>query len=155
MSNTQSSTTPTTPNGATVLRWVFLGIAIVLGVMQVKSYMAEVKADRANKVRVAQAYAAAHPPAQVTHPVEALVLMHECTTPCPAHVGWSYKIRTDGDPIRIKYHGCTEWFDQPGKGSFPAPKCFQPGEAQFVSSDEVHPNVKVWVYKKTTVEGGR
>jgi hypothetical protein len=95
------------------------------------------------------------PPAPPPPPrmVEALVLEHECNTPCSAFVGWSYKVRTDGDSIRIKYQGCTDWFDQPAKEDKPAPKCFQPGEAQFASPlDE---KVKVWVYKRITVQGGQ
>lgn len=99
----------------------------------------------AEKAAVAK-YAATHTP-KSARTVEALVLQKECLTPCSAYVGWSYKVRTDGDPIRIKYQG-TDWFDQPAKGDFQAPKGFQPGETQFVSPDKKNPHVRVWVYKK-------
>jgi hypothetical protein len=92
------------------------------------------------------------PPSHI--PQEALVLQHECLTPCSSFVGWSYKIRTDGDPLRIKYNGC-DWFDQPARGQFQAPKCFQPGEAQFKSPEEKNPHVQVWVYQKIAVPIGR
>ena len=86
---------------------------------------------------------------------EVLLLEQECLSPCSSYVGWNYKVRTDGDPIGIRYHGCSDWFDQPGKGNFPAPKCFKPGDAEFRSSDEKNLHVRVQVYRKTTVQGGR
>ncbi|MFA6353906.1 MAG: hypothetical protein WCW93_03160 [Candidatus Paceibacterota bacterium] len=89
------------------------------------------------------------PPAPVKQ-VKALVLENECLTPCKSFVGWSYQVRTDGDPIRIKYQNA-DWFDQPGQGDFQAPKGFQPGEAVFLSSDKKKPHVKVWVYKEISV----
>jgi hypothetical protein len=95
------------------------------------------------------------PPTTYYAPVEALVLEHECVTPSSSFVGWGYKVRTDGDPLRIKYNGCSEWFEQPARGQFQAPGCFTPGEALFASRDEKNPHVKVWVYRKITVQGGR
>ncbi len=89
--------------------------------------------------------------AQVSSSREALLLEQECLTPCNRFVGWSYKVRTNGDPIGIKYHGCTDWFNQPGKGDFSAPNCFRPGKAEFKSLDENNPRVPVQVYKRITV----
>lgn len=79
--------------------------------------------------------------------MEVLVPTETCWTPCSAYVGWGYKVRTDGDPLQIKYQGC-DWFDQPGKGDFSAPKGFRPGNAQFVSGDKEHLNVRVQIYRK-------
>lgn len=88
------------------------------------------------------------PPTSVaTQQVEALVLENECFTPCSSFVGLNYNIRTEGDPLRIKYNGC-DWIDRPAKGATKAPKCFRPGEAQFASSD-LH--VKVQVYRKILI----
>jgi len=104
--------------------------------------------DKTTVTAVAKTSIAPPPPPQT---VEALVPEHECLTPCTAFVGWQYKVRTDGDPLRIKYHDCADWFDQPAKGQFDAPKCFRPGEAEFESSDKTNPHVQVWVYERTNI----
>ncbi|KKQ20800.1 MAG: hypothetical protein US33_C0012G0013 [Parcubacteria group bacterium GW2011_GWC1_36_9] len=83
--------------------------------------------------------------------VEALVLTYEGITPCSSFVGWSYKVRTDGHPLRIKYKGC-EWVERPSEGNFEAPKTFEPGDALFASPDLLHPNVRVQVYKKIQIQ---
>lgn len=80
--------------------------------------------------------------------VEALVLQKECLTPCSSFVGWNYKVRTDGDPIRVIGKDYT--WDIPGKGAANPPKNFQPGETRIVSLGK-NPQVDVWVYKKITI----
>ncbi len=87
------------------------------------------------------------PPPQQT--VEALVPKGECVTPCSNFVGYDYKIRTDGDPLRIKYNGC-DWVDRPARGLF-TPKCFNPGDTEFESPDKANPHVKVWVYERVNI----
>ena len=112
-------------------------------------YSKIVKEEKAQAEKVAaEKYAASHPPAQIAT-TEAFVLTHECVTPCSGFVGYNYKIQEQGD-IRIKYNGCTDWFDQPAGVKLPAPACFLPGEAQFVSPKE-KPQMRVEVYKKITV----
>ena len=90
------------------------------------------------------------PPATVAtaKPVETLVLMYEGITPCSIDIQYRAKIRTDGDPLLIKFTGVAEWFPHPGKGAVDGPKGVQAGETKFVSADTNRPNVKVWVYKK-------
>ncbi|MBU0999075.1 hypothetical protein KKG24_02080 [Patescibacteria group bacterium] len=88
------------------------------------------------------------PPAPPAPPVEALVLEKECLTPCSSFVGWNYKVRTDGDPVRV-YNANYSW-EIPGKGMANPPKNFKPGDAQIISSGK-NPQVGVWVYKKITV----
>lgn len=149
---------PATPNNApSSLPLMVLILAIILGVTwgisSLKSSSNAKYIKQQNEKQAAENYAATHAPApQQTSqvPTEALVLMYEGWTPCTTFVGWSCKVRTDGDAIRIKYKGC-DWFNQPAKGDVPAPKGFQPGEAQIVSSDKNNPHVKVWVYKIITV----
>ncbi len=95
--------------------------------------------------------APATPPTETsTTTKEALLPEDVCMTPCHAFVGWNYKVRTNGDDLRIKYHGCSEWFEQPGKEDKPAPPCFQPGDAQFEVAEK-SPSVRVQVYKKIQV----
>lgn len=81
--------------------------------------------------------------------VEGLVPMYEGLTPCNTFVGWSCKVRTDGDPIKVSTKNYT--WEIKGKGETPPPKEFQPGEAEIVSSDPNNPHVKVWVYKKISI----
>jgi len=151
-----SATSPdsTKPEVQSLPAWGYGVIVALLLFFVIFGGVRSCNAKREARKAATASYAAAHPSAPTVAPVEALVLMHECFTPCSAFVGWSYKVRTDGDPIRIKYQGA-DWFDQPARGNFKAPKGFQPGEAQFASSDETNPHVKVCVYKKIIVQGGR
>lgn len=86
------------------------------------------------------------PPPQ---PVEALVLMHECMTPCSADIQWKFKIRTDGHAIKVKFPGMS-WYNMPAEGDVKFPFTMNAGEAFFASLDEKNPNVRVQVYKKIT-----
>jgi hypothetical protein len=119
---------------------ICLLLAIIVGVSSCH------KKAEAKKAKAAQQVANA--PATAT--VEALVLVQECYTPCSSFVGWSYKIRTDGHPLRIKYQG-SDWIDYPAEGNTNTPATFTPGETFFESSDPLHPNVRVQVYQKIKI----
>ena len=82
---------------------------------------------------------------------DALVLKSEKVTPCEAFVGYNYKIRTDGHPLRIKFKGC-DWIEFPAEGDFSPPATFEAGEARFASPDRLHQNVKVQVYEKVKIQ---
>lgn len=132
---------------------IALGLILFFSLQGYQAYSKKKEADEAAKAD----YKATHPTALVaqqsvaaTHTVEALIPTTECWTPCSAYVGWSYKVRTDGDPIRIKYNGA-DWFNQPAQGNFEAPDGFRPGDAQFVSSKEENPHVHVQVYRRAQV----
>lgn len=130
---------------------VVIVIALIMGYLHYKK--AETK-TRAEKI-AAEKYVATHPPAQ-QRTVEALVLEHECTTPCSANIAWKFKIRTDGHPLRIKFQGVRDEVTYPGEGDFQAPPKMTSGETKFVSADKEHPNVRVQVYRKiATVQRGR
>ena len=107
-------------------------------------------ARKAAEEEAKKAAAATQQQQRVVAPVEALVLEHECLTPCGSFVGWNYKVRTDGHPFRIKYQG-TGWV----KGGDKVPETFEPGEAEFVSDDSNNLHVLVQVYKKITVPRGQ
>lgn len=132
------------PGPAVVLIFVLLAM-VFLGVLHLANSSAK-KAGTEKKV----AKTSPAPPPTARKTVEMLVLKHACLTPCSAHVGWSYKVQTDGDAIRIKYSGCNSWFNQPAKENRAAPSCFRPGDAEFKSSGK-NPHVQVRVYKKVTV----
>jgi hypothetical protein len=73
----------------------------------------------------------------------------ECYTPCTLYVGWEGVIKTDGQPVRVKFNGKVEWLDLSGRANDKIPlEKFAPGEAQFASPDEAHPHFRVQVYKK-------
>ncbi|MEX2052534.1 MAG: hypothetical protein WD991_02485 [Candidatus Paceibacterota bacterium] len=97
----------------------------------------------------------ATPPPAPVEMVEALVLEHECLTPCSADIAWRFKIRTDGRPLSVKFQGVGQAVTYPGEGDFKAPSSMRSGETQFVSPDESHPHVRVQVYRKVTVPSGR
>lgn len=82
--------------------------------------------------------------------VEALVEKNTCFTPCSSFVGWSYKVRTNGDPVRVSTQRYS-WELKDKLGITPPPKEFEPGEAEIVSLNEKNPHVKVWVYEKVKI----
>lgn len=87
-----------------------------------------------------------------------LVLESTCWTPCSANLQpHPTKIRTDGDPLWIKYQGVQHWSPHPGKGAVEFPPGVEVGETKFVSrdssdtiegkEDSKNPHVQVWVYR--------
>ena len=148
MSTTTPTPTPTSGNNnagasamvqsAPVWIWALLGAVIIGGIILLRSC----GGDKTSSTQ---------PTNSLPATVEALVLTYEGITPCSSFVGWSYKVRTDGHPLRIKYKGC-EWVERPSEGNFEAPKTFEPGDALFASPDLLHPNVRVQVYKKIQIQ---
>ncbi|MFZ3011721.1 MAG: hypothetical protein WA060_01845 [Minisyncoccia bacterium] len=84
-------------------------------------------------------------------PTEALVLMHECYTPCSTQIAWSFKIRTEGRPLRITFSGVRDSVSYPGEGDFRAPSQMRSGETFFDSPDKKNPHVRVQVYRKVNL----
>ena len=80
---------------------------------------------------------------------EALVLMHECYTPCNANIQWRFKIRTDGQAIRVKFQGVKDWFIIPAEGDVQCPQQLRSGMTEF-QSNEKNPHIRVQVYQKIT-----
>jgi len=128
---------------------IIMVLLIVWGTRGCKQHLKKAKVEK--QARAEQRAAAAQLVATSTAATEALVLTYKGLTPCKSFVGWDYKVRTDGHPLRIKYQGC-DWIDRPAEGDFNAPSTFQPGEAFFVSPDTNRPNVRVQVYKKVTIQ---
>jgi hypothetical protein len=105
---------------------------------------------RAEK-KAADERAAANPPAQTTpqQAVEALVLEHECYTPCSANINWKFKIIWGDNPLRIIYPG-GQVVDRRGKDEdFQAPSNMQAGETKFESLDPNNLHFRVLVYRVT------
>jgi hypothetical protein len=132
-------------------RLAVLGATFVL-LLSILSFFLPLTAKRVpEKVKSFDAWLASdptstyHPPAPS---VEALVPTESCKTPCSAFVGWRYKVRTDGDPFRAKYHGCKDWVEHPGKGDYKTPECFLAGIAEF---DNPHQSILIQVYKKVNI----
>ena len=128
---------------------VFWVIALVFVVWGIVSWVSSAR----EKAKAAE-YVKARPPAptlQAPAVVEALVLEHECTTPCSANIAWPFKIRGEGHPLRIKFQGVADWVSYAGEGDFQAPSQMRSGETQFVSLDPKRPHVRVQVYRKITV----
>lgn len=85
----------------------------------------------------------------------ALILMSECYTPCSADIQWKARIHTMGEPIEIKFPGIQEWFDHPAEGDAQAPRGVETGETFFRSANPSKEHIRVQVYKRITVQGGR
>ena len=92
------------------------------------------------------------PPAAKAVPVDALVLQAECWTPCSTNIDYKFKIRGEGNPLRVTFPGVGA-VDYPGEGDFKAPSQMRSGETHFVSLNAERPNVRVQIYKKITVDG--
>ena len=74
------------------------------------------------------------------------VLVSQCITPCSMFVGWGQRtVWADGYPLKIKYRGL-DWVEYPGvKDVFvKLPGEFQPGDAEFVSPQNLHLLVQVY-----------
>jgi hypothetical protein len=85
------------------------------------------------------------PPPQST--TEALVLEHECETPCSAIIAWRFKIVWGDNPLRITYPG-GQVVDRRGQDrDFQAPSSMMSGETKFESLDPDHPHFRVQVYR--------
>jgi hypothetical protein len=83
------------------------------------------------------------------HAVEALVLEHECYTPCSANIAWRFKIIWGDNPLRITYPG-GQVVDRRGKDEdFQAPSNMQSGETKFESLEPNNPHFRVRVYRVT------
>lgn len=132
--------------------WVLFGLAVCMllfwGGYKIFSSDDEKKTEkaRADSVKVAQQE-------QLKQPVEALIFVSECWTPCNTYIGYKYKIRGEGNPLRITFWKIDEPIDYPGEGDFKTPEKFQPGDTKFISLNKVRPHVRVQIYKKTTIQG--
>lgn len=82
---------------------------------------------------------------------EALVFAGECITPCKLDIQFKFKIRGEGNPLRITFPGVDQPVDYPGEGEFKAPEGMEKGDTYFTSLNEKRPNVRVQLYKKITV----
>jgi hypothetical protein len=137
-------TTNTTESSAATLKWVFLTVALVLGVWYAHNqYVAAKQVAAVKKVEAAQKaaeYAASHPPREsVDEPIR------QCTTPCSLYVGWAQRVKSDGQPVLIKFHGKTDWLSLSGRGNDKGTlDQFNPGEAQFVSPDRTPVRVQIF-----------
>jgi hypothetical protein len=100
--------------------------------------------------RDAESTARNNPPPARAPTVEALVLMRECWTPCSAYIDYKAKIRGEGNPLRITFPGVRSPVDYPGEGDFKAPSGAVSGEVTFSSLNDLRPNVRVQIYKRTT-----
>jgi hypothetical protein len=76
-----------------------------------------------------------------------LRLMGTCTTPCGFNIQFKAKIRTDGDPLGIKFQKVSRVFHHPGKGYAVAPPGADVGWTAYVSDDPKNEHVLVWTYK--------
>lgn len=144
---TSPSSEPEEENGATNKKapgWSFLAIVILFLVVGLMLLMS--KCDDEKETTTGTAQTTAH--STTSSSKELLDEKDFRTTPFSSFVGWSYKVRTNGDAIWIKYNGCSEWFYQPAKESKPAPRCFKPGDADFKSAETNNPRVDVWIYEK-------
>ena len=78
---------------------------------------------------------------------EALVLEHECFTPCKANIQWRFKIIWGDNPLRITYPG-GQIVDRHGQDEdFQAPSNMRSGDVQFASLDPEHQHFRVQVYR--------
>ena len=82
---------------------------------------------------------------------EALIFAGECITPCKLDIQFKFKIRGEGNPLRITFPGVDQPVDYPGEGDFKAPEGMEKGDTYFTSLNEKRPNVRVQLYKKITV----
>jgi hypothetical protein len=141
----ESKPAPTTSEDAKVQSASSTGYGVIIAIVLILFAVTGIRSCNAKReAKKASAYSSS---ASAAPSVEALVLEKECFTPCSADIEWPFKIRTDGDPLRIKFQG-TGWFDHPGKGYVQAPSQMQSGNTEFISPDEKNPRVRVQVYRK-------
>jgi hypothetical protein len=79
------------------------------------------------------------------------------TTPFKVDIQGKFKLTSDGDAFRVKYHGDSEWTVYPAKGDFGVPDNMQAGEAEVESAEPGRPNLHIKFYRKVLarVVGGR
>ena len=145
--------------GRKLIVWIFWGSALVLAAVYGHSKYADLRTriedEKTAVTQKAVEYAKTNPPARSQAPVsftDALVLDHECLTPCSTNIAWKFQIRVVGSfALRIKFQGVADWVDYPaGEGDFHAPEKMQSGETFFASPDK-KPPVRVQVYRVISV----
>jgi hypothetical protein len=94
------------------LRWVFLIIALLLVVMQVKRCAVKHKAKAEAEKAAATSYAAVHPPVPVPTQRQSVVY---ATTPATIVADYEFNIESDA-PINVEYPGEKPALYTPGKG---------------------------------------
>jgi len=94
---------------------------------------------------------ASPPPAPDTEVREALILEKECVTPCSVKITFRFKIRTDGDPLWIRYPCVDTLVPHPGKGEGKVPPEMCSGETFLTSRDSANPHVRTWTYRKEKI----
>ena len=137
-------------------KWIIVGIGIfLLGITLGFFYLTQSSAKENEQAQQEVSPPSAQKDQPVEQPIEALIFVTECWTPCNAYIGYKYKIRGEGSPLRIIFWNIDKPIDYPGEGDFKTPKDFQPGDTKFTSLNKLRPHVRVQIYKKINVLGGQ
>ena len=159
--NATSSPTASAPTteASNPLPWVIGGGAFILLVILALLFSGGSSDEKKEGAQKKAQQEVSPPSAQkdqpVEQPIEALIFVTECWTPCNAYIGYKYKIRGEGNPLRIIFWNIDKPIDYPGEGDFKTPKDFQPGDTKFTSLNKLRPHVRVQIYKKINVLGGQ
>lgn len=143
--STPSATTTPRNNSSQNLTLLFMIFFLFFTILEVKNCRKKKGAEAETKK--AQVSAIQPTPTRETA-TEALVLMYECYTPCSYKIQWKFKLQTDGHPLKVKFHGMSNWYTLPAEGNVKIPFTMNVGEAYFESVD--NKPVRVEVYRRTT-----
>jgi hypothetical protein len=113
-------------SGSTVVRWVFLTIAVVVGIGYARHQYAEATKKAEAEKAAAQVYAAAHPPA----PVVTAPTKLRATTPVTLSLDYGFSLEADG-PIMVQYPGERLFLFTPGGGCQQLPQPQNSGPKKF------------------------
>jgi hypothetical protein len=131
--------TPTSDGGRTAIRWVFLTIAVVLGVWyahrQYAEHVIKVEVEKAEVAQKAAEYARTHPPPSIPQIVVPAVVY--ATTPATITANYEFNIEADG-PIMVQYYGEKPVEYVPGKGFTQLPQPQHSGPKTFTAPNNGH-----------------
>jgi hypothetical protein len=105
-----SASTRERGSGSTVVRWVFLTIAVVLGIGYARHQYADATKRAEAEKTATQIYAAAHPPPA---PVMTAPTKLRATTPVTLSLDYGFSLEADG-PIMVQYPGEKPFLFNPG-----------------------------------------
>ena len=92
--------------------------------------------------------------APVIRSTEGRLLREDCVTPCTVNITYRSEILRGDGRMKIRYQ-TAGWVEYPATGDVKAPENATSGETEFVSLEEGHPAIRVKVFEKVPVLGGR
>lgn len=129
----------TPQSGDSTLRWVFLGLALIVLIIIINSGINSCKRNNSESDKTSTGNTAPTNTGQ-----EATVLMFDGQTTCYPSIDYKFELDTQGDPIYLKFPGVTQPVFYSGKGTIKVP----PRNSGPVTITSANPNrearVRIW-----------